>query len=715
MIPIRVSAENVASYPSLTLDIPEGLTSLLGRNELSDGADSNGAGKSTLLEMIRVGLFGDLRDYLTVGEEKCSLTLEFEASGSTYRVRRTFTVKGRGKTTLDLEKLEERGDKWEPLTAESTAETQRLLTRIVGLSEETFAHSVYAKQGAQHFADPSLAPRDRKQILAEALALGQWDVLLELVRTDIRSAETEIAALTLRIGDLEAEQESEESLQSQAAGAVTEVGVTTARLKDCEENHENARKHLAEAEQAAKEREGLQRDLDRLVARAAEADTARSEAATLAAGLDMLAEQAAGLEALEADLRVREAADAARVAVEQNRRQALTNIAQLRRLAQTSRDLGLAFTVRGKEAKARRDELAEKGAGVCSECGQPLQGGALEVALASLDAELQILRDQLAAATKDAAEKEAEAVAAEQALPPEPEPALDLGPLRHQVATAHEAAVSLATNRERLAGLERLALLDESFQGEMDAAKVALAAAEGVDPEHLLGLQHQVRVTETALYDARQNLTDAQQEQTRCEERLRSLAAAAVKAQEATQARERLNTRLDLLKALEAAYGRNGIPALILETSAIPQIEAEAQRILSELGVPYRVELVTQRETKTGTLKDTLDVVVHEPAGPRRYETYSGGEQTRLEFALRIALARLVASRSGSEQGILALDELQFLDSAGMAQVANVLRGLSEFRSIMVVSHDDRLSDSFDQQLLVVRDEDGSHLQEVAA
>ena len=184
---------------------------------------------------------------------------------------------------------------------------------------------------------------------------------------------------------------------------------------------------------------------------------------------------------------------------------------------------------------------------------------------------------------------------------------------------------------------------------------------------------------------------------------------------EALAARDRLSVSLGELGALEGAYGRNGIPALILESAAIPQIEAEAQRVLSELGVPFRVELVTQRETKAGGLKDTLDVVVHEPSGPRRYETYSGGEQTRLEFALRIALARLVASRRGAQAGMLCLDELAYLDGSGIAAVASVLRGLTEFRSIVLISHDDRLMDAFDQQVLVVRDEDGSRIEEVAA
>jgi hypothetical protein len=57
--------------------------------------------------------------------------------------------------------------------------------------------------------------------------------------------------------------------------------------------------------------------------------------------------------------------------------------------------------------------------------------------------------------------------------------------------------------------------------------------------------------------------------------------------------------RLDLLKLAERAFSPNGIPALIVENAAIPQIETEANRILDELGTSYRVELRTQRALKT--------------------------------------------------------------------------------------------------------------------
>ncbi len=108
MIPTRVSAENIATYGSLTWEIPEGLTSVLGRNEVSDGSDSNGAGKSTLLGLIPLALFGpDLpwNEILAKGEEACSVELEFEHAGEVYRVRRTYSARGRGRTTLDFERL----------------------------------------------------------------------------------------------------------------------------------------------------------------------------------------------------------------------------------------------------------------------------------------------------------------------------------------------------------------------------------------------------------------------------------------------------------------------------------------------------------------------------------------------------------------------------------------------------------------------------------
>ena len=735
MIPIRIKAVGYATYPTLEWTIPEGLTSVIGRNTLGEGIDSNGAGKTKLLETIPLALFGPSlpwSEYLAAGAEECSVELEFEHGGERYRVRRTYSAKGRGKTTLDFEALRSAVGDWRPETLESQSETQALIARTIGLSEATFAHSVFAAQGARHFADPSLPPRERKQILSEALGLGVWDRLLELVRADVRAAEEERAVLVARLGEYEVDMGAEPELRrqlhdAQLAAHAAGVALVAAEVAEAEKS-----KALVEVEQAARDRAALkaalaarQEQLAGLAAQLQAAEQAGQAAVALRAELAALADRLVPLEALEVQLRQGEALAASFEAVRSQRAQGLAQAEGLRREAKANHDTARAYVLKRTETTAQHDHLKRDGAGTCRECGQPLQGEALAAALAVLAGEIQLLGEQAQGYIDAGDGKMREAAELEGALPVEQVgPLPNLEPLRGDVADARQAQLALAGGEERLAGLERDAAAVQSaeFQQAHAAARSAFAVAEdefaGAEPvseERLEELRREAGHAAAAVRDAREAAGVAAAELARCEERLNQLVSLAERHAEALRARDRLSVSLGELAALEGAYGRNGIPALILESAAIPQIEAEAQRVLGELGVPFRVELVTQRETKTGTLKDTLDVIVHEPGGPRRYETYSGGEQTRLEFALQIALARLVASHRGAQAGILCLDELAFLDSTGMAAVANVLKGLTEFRSVLLVSHDDRLMDAFDQQVLVVRDEDGSRLEEVAA
>jgi exonuclease SbcC len=164
-------------------------------------------------------------------------------------------------------------------------------------------------------------------------------------------------------------------------------------------------------------------------------------------------------------------------------------------------------------------------------------------------------------------------------------------------------------------------------------------------------------------------------------------------------ARERVAT----LELAVRAYGRDGVPALILEAAALPQLEAEANRLVGELGRPYRFELRSTRTTQAGEQREALDIVVHTESGEAAYEEFSGGERTRLDLALRIALARLLAARRGADVQLLAIDEPAYLDAEGFHRLAGALRSLaSEFGTVLVVSHVAELRDAFDQVLEVV-------------
>ena len=190
--------------------------------------------------------------------------------------------------------------------------------------------------------------------------------------------------------------------------------------------------------------------------------------------------------------------------------------------------------------------------------------------------------------------------------------------------------------------------------------------------------------------------------------RLQAIDQAAVQLAEAVQERDLLVVRAGRLRVLEAAYGRDGIPAWIVSQQAIPSIETEASRVIAELGSPYRIELRTERITAGGDLVNALDVVVVTEAGERPYETFSGGERTRINLALRIGLARLLANRRRAESRLLVIDEPEFLDADGTAALVRVLAGLPDFSKVWLISHVPALRDAaLDGTIEVVRDADG--------
>ena len=225
-----------------------------------------------------------------------------------------------------------------------------------------------------------------------------------------------------------------------------------------------------------------------------------------------------------------------------------------------------------------------------------------------------------------------------------------------------------------------------------------------------------------ALADAREALTASERrrdeervrwqaastELARQQERLRRIVEATEKAEAQILERDQAQNDLDELKVLERAYGRDGIPAWIVSQVALPSIQTEATRILSEPGTSYRVELRTERATSTGDVVDALDVIVTTEDGERPYETFSGGERTRINLALRIALARLLANRRRGESRLLVIDEPEFLDGAGTDALIQVLRGLVDFSRIWLISHVPNLRDAaLDGTIEVTRDEAG--------
>ena len=188
---------------------------------------------------------------------------------------------------------------------------------------------------------------------------------------------------------------------------------------------------------------------------------------------------------------------------------------------------------------------------------------------------------------------------------------------------------------------------------------------------------------------------------------------------EATIVEEEMRTdraRLDRLKVLVTAFGKQGIPALLIER-AVPDLEAIANDVLGVLSDGrMSLELRSTRDTAAKTTVETLDIVVLTSAGERPYENFSGGEAMRVDLALRMALSQLRASRAGARCEMLVLDETCApLDDDGRAMFVDCLsRAAERFATVLVITHVPELKELFPVCLQITKDHAGSHVEVVS-
>ena len=96
--------------------------------------------------------------------------------------------------------------------------------------------------------------------------------------------------------------------------------------------------------------------------------------------------------------------------------------------------------------------------------------------------------------------------------------------------------------------------------------------------------------------------------------------------------------------------------------------------------------------------------------GIRNYETYSGGEAFRINFALRIALSKLLAHRSGAPLPTLFIDEgFGTQDTNGLEKLVDAIRVIQDdFQRIIVITHIDELKEAFPARIEVTKTSQGS-------
>ncbi len=171
-----------------------------------------------------------------------------------------------------------------------------------------------------------------------------------------------------------------------------------------------------------------------------------------------------------------------------------------------------------------------------------------------------------------------------------------------------------------------------------------------------------------------------------------------------------LTTELHEHQVISTALGKDGIQALLIE-DAIPEIEQEANDLLAQLtDNQASISIESLRDLQKGGTKETLDINISDVHGIRPYELFSGGEAFRIDFALRIAISKLLARRAGTSLQTLIIDEgFGSQDEDGLNRMMDAIYSIqNNFEKIIIVSHLSAMKEQFPVHFNIQKGPQGS-------
>jgi DNA repair protein SbcC/Rad50 len=249
-----------------------------------------------------------------------------------------------------------------------------------------------------------------------------------------------------------------------------------------------------------------------------------------------------------------------------------------------------------------------------------------------------------------------------------------------------------------------VARLQQDFDDS--AARLAAAMAEAPDLE----------TVERNLHDLLEQENSLRMEVGAAQQKVEILKVQKERLKEFTAQREAQARLVGQYKQLERAFGRDGVPALLIE-QALPEIETRANNLLDRLSAGnMSVRFVTQaqfKDKRREDLRETLDILISDGAGTRDYELYSGGEAFRVNFAIRLALSELLAKRAGARLQTLVVDEgFGSQDAMGRQHLIEAINLVKEdFAKVLVITHIEELKEAFPNRIEVEKTANGSLLR----
>ena len=718
MIIQAIKANNFRNHQKLRLELNSGVTVISG---------PNGSGKSSIFYALIYALWGsiNLKALVQAGSRDMAVQVQCLIGADTIAVTRSCTMSG--KKFVSRLQLNINGQDASQATIDAT---QALIERYVGTEGSAYSTFLIRQGQLKEFIEAK--PSKRRAVLSDLLALSpRWDVLHQAFHSKVRSSEITLTEITSKLGvrktDLE-ETLSPTEIDSKLESDRKLLASYEERYKAAVKAENDLIQDEKDISLATGERNSKTGELNTVKQNILSETNKLSELKTKQGSADEIRNRAKKLQE-EFDEQTK-----AKATLDTNDTETEAELERLNKAIE-------ADEAELRDRKQRRQEVMNSplytewqgiindynrtgGAETCFTCGQPIAGTHREQLLEKLrdrgrklattyNVRLADISDQEKLnAAKEGQQKQIKTIDGEIGTT---ESLLE----KHRIQRVHRTN---ERNKRQAAFREAGAKLDH-INSKLRTATAEVTELDNLDAritelqgritkyegrrDGLLGEIAEINKRLAGSDKVKAELQEIRENKTTYSNRVSEIKQDLVASDKALIARRTLERQIAELEADEIAARANlrrvrltaqtlspqGARQLLLDRKLV-EIQNTANEYLSRLDDQMSVLFNTQRASGV----ETLEVNVSSES-IRPIETYSGGEQTRLAFVLRLAFLASLSKRS--KQSLLLLDEPFGDQDPGKSELMNslILQVATNYEQVFIISHSSALINGTDQRI----------------
>lgn len=715
---IRLYIKNFLCHENSFIDFTLFNSALIvGKAENSD-LRSNGVGKTTIFKAIEYVLFGqadvNLEKIIRDDTDFCNITCDFEVNNQVYRLTRTRTRKGVSDLTL-YEKLslnteeelfhnnlfEPINDKkyWKDISGRRASDTEKDLSKLLKINFKSFRVFVHFIQN--DFTGLTTAtPEKRKGILRDALNLVIYSKLEKIAKDKYNSLSKELEKINTLIEVIGSPDQEFDKLSNQLIYLDQEINKLLEDLLINQNNlkykNDNIQKLINEKNELINSYSSLIVKEENLLADKSKLEISIKEYNTKKSNIVKLATDLLG------EIKLLEETQAKLVKLDFNQ----INILSEKIISNKEKVAQLNLTIQNDNLRCDKLKIPLPKKGECEHCRQYLTEDHRIYCQSKIDNELQEKQINIKNCKKEVIELNNQNSIYQQ----------DINNLLSSKQYLENVNTKISFKKKEITDKREIHdeyqnLLKKYAQNLNDKNKDIDQIIDEISKSSIIEAN---KISDKIVSEKKEIELITSQMEVYNKTLLLHNNSKAIVQHTLKQKNEDKNKKINYLKLVQEinnklfiypsvlqAFSSSGIPNLIIQ-NILNDLQIEANNLLIQLRPDLQLSFSIEKTNGEGIETDTLDINYCVNGKDRYYEQLSGAMKLAATFSLKLGLSFLLQKELGVNIKFLLLDELdQSLDKASVDAFADIVKFFQKEFKIMVITHNDRLKDKFQNAILV--------------